>query len=224
MLIKKVSYPPPSADGDPECHTNMSSKGRRRPQAPRAQPQGQGLQVPPHSHRVACPPSCPLLQDRRRPAPHLEVRERHCQHHRRLSDELLASGGPDSGPRRTFQRRKNYGGHGVGVRKLHFRQRSLLLLVVTTIMIVRDFVEMKAKRFSAPQFNNAALKLTYAYGYLSRVTCMLGAPFDPPFERLSDGHLPTSPPVWSMLQLIAALLLLISLRPPRLYSLMCRRT
>ena len=52
--------------------------GRRRPQAPRAQPQGQGQQVPPHSDRVPHPPPLPLLQDRRCPAADLEIRERDC--------------------------------------------------------------------------------------------------------------------------------------------------
>jgi hypothetical protein len=40
---------------------------------------------PPHSHRVPYPPPVPLLQDRRCPPPHLEVRERHRLHHGRIS-------------------------------------------------------------------------------------------------------------------------------------------
>ena len=67
-------------------NTNTTVTGRLRPQAPRAQPQGQGRQVPSDSHRVAYPPSGPLLQDRRRPAADLEVRERYGQHHRCLND------------------------------------------------------------------------------------------------------------------------------------------
>lgn len=55
--------------------------GRRCPQAPRAQPQGPGLQVPPDSRRVPYPPSVPLLQDRRCSPTYLEIRELHCQHH-----------------------------------------------------------------------------------------------------------------------------------------------
>lgn len=54
--------------------------GCRRPQAPRAQPQGQGLQVPPDSDRVAYPPSGPLLQDCWRPASYLALRGCHRLH------------------------------------------------------------------------------------------------------------------------------------------------
>lgn len=66
-----------------------STQGRRRPQAPGAQPQGQGLQVPPDSDRVAYPPSLPLLQDRRCPASYLQVRVRHRLHYGRLSAFLI---------------------------------------------------------------------------------------------------------------------------------------
>ena len=72
-------------------HTRMAelllthTLGCCRPQAPRAQPQGQGLQVPPDSYRVPHPPSVPLLQDRRCPPPYLEVRVRHRLHPRRIS-------------------------------------------------------------------------------------------------------------------------------------------
>lgn len=46
---------------DWECYS-VDQEGRLRPQAPRAQPQGQGRQVPPYSDRVPYPPSDPLLQ------------------------------------------------------------------------------------------------------------------------------------------------------------------
>lgn len=95
MLIKKVRKeqlpPAPSQHISPPPHvcmltTVVSCLGCRCPQAPRAQPQGQGLQVPPHSDRVPYPPSGPLLQDRRCPAPHLALRGCHRFHSRRLSD------------------------------------------------------------------------------------------------------------------------------------------
>lgn len=60
--------------------TDFCSSGRRCPQAPRAQPQGQGLQVPSHSHRIQNPPPEQILQDRRCLATQLEVRERHRKH------------------------------------------------------------------------------------------------------------------------------------------------
>ncbi|KAB8611438.1 hypothetical protein FH972_025943 [Carpinus fangiana] len=73
MLIKKVIFPMErSFRKTPQTNATIQT-GRRRPQAPRAQPQGQGWQVPPHSHRVPYPPPVPLLQDRRRPASHLET-------------------------------------------------------------------------------------------------------------------------------------------------------
>jgi hypothetical protein len=83
MLIKKVSAHRPNRPWAMQL-TDMIL-GRLRPQAPRAQPQGQGLQVPPDSHRVPYPPSRPLLPHRRRHAPELEVRVRHRLHHGRLS-------------------------------------------------------------------------------------------------------------------------------------------
>jgi hypothetical protein len=77
MLIKKVYTPH-------FCilvyHTKANLKGCCRSQAPRAKPKGQGLQVPPHSHRVPYPPSLSLLQDCWCSPTHLEVRECHCQH------------------------------------------------------------------------------------------------------------------------------------------------
>ena len=63
----------------------INLEGRRCPQAPREKPKGQGLQVPSHSHRVPYPPSLSLLQDRRCSATHLEIRERHRQHHGRIN-------------------------------------------------------------------------------------------------------------------------------------------
>ena len=54
-------------------------------QASREKPKGQGLQVPPHSHRVPHPPLVPLLQDRRCPTTYLEIRERNCQHLGRIN-------------------------------------------------------------------------------------------------------------------------------------------
>merc|ERR1711964_551968 len=62
----------------------VDQEGRRCPQAPRAQPKGQGLQIPPYSHRVHNPPSQQILQDCRCSATQLEVRERHCKHHGRI--------------------------------------------------------------------------------------------------------------------------------------------
>lgn len=38
--------------------------GRRCPQAPRTQPQGQGLEVPAYFDRIAHPPLVEILQDR----------------------------------------------------------------------------------------------------------------------------------------------------------------
>jgi hypothetical protein len=93
MLIKKVRIEGivrPDRYRLPKLtHCNV---GCRRPQASRAQPQGQGLQVPPNSHRVAYPPSCPLLQVRRRPASYLEVRVRYRQHHCRIKRETIPLG------------------------------------------------------------------------------------------------------------------------------------
>merc|ERR1712000_409519 len=63
---------------------HVDQEGRRCPQAPRAQPKGQGLQIPPYSHRVQNPPSQQILQDCRCSATQLEVRERHCKHHGRI--------------------------------------------------------------------------------------------------------------------------------------------
>jgi hypothetical protein len=63
MLVKKVCLHCPQILS--VRLADMIFPGCCRPQAPRAQPQGQGLQVPPHSHRVPYPPSGPLLQDRR---------------------------------------------------------------------------------------------------------------------------------------------------------------
>lgn len=45
--------------------TNPTEARRQRPQAPRAQPQGRQLEVPPDFDRVAYPPPDPLLQDDR---------------------------------------------------------------------------------------------------------------------------------------------------------------
>ena len=83
MLIKKVGL-----DSHHNFYARLADKiipGCCRPQAPRAQPQGQGLQVPPDSHRVPYPPSGPLLQDRRCPSSHLEVRVLNRLHHGRIS-------------------------------------------------------------------------------------------------------------------------------------------
>ena len=52
---------------------SYSVLGRGRPQAPRAQPQGQRLQVPPYPHRIPHPPPQPLLQVRQCPAAELEI-------------------------------------------------------------------------------------------------------------------------------------------------------
>lgn len=46
---------------DPGGPLASREKGRCRAQAPRDQPQRQGLEVPSHSHRVPYPPSCTLL-------------------------------------------------------------------------------------------------------------------------------------------------------------------
>jgi hypothetical protein len=100
MLIKKVSAPMRAQNiAQHHCMLEMLTTytGRRRPQAPRAQPQGQGQQVPPDSHRVPHPPPVPLLQDRRQPPAHLEIRERYCQHSCRLSGLCWSCGcGGDS--------------------------------------------------------------------------------------------------------------------------------
>jgi hypothetical protein len=79
MLIKKVRF-----GNFTQCAIAMLTNdppGCRCPQAPRAQPQGPGLQVPPDSHRVPYPPPVPLLQDRRCSPSHLEIRELHRLHH-----------------------------------------------------------------------------------------------------------------------------------------------
>ena len=78
MLIKKVIY----ISLDSISEQKLTEPGRCRAQAPRAQPERQGLQVPPHSHRVADPPPRALLQVGRRTAAQLEIRERDSQHHR----------------------------------------------------------------------------------------------------------------------------------------------
>ena len=67
-------------NGMSSSDTAMFCLGRRRPQAPRAQPQGQGQQVPPHSHRIPHPPPLAILQVRRCAATDLEIRERDGQH------------------------------------------------------------------------------------------------------------------------------------------------
>merc|ERR1712230_341344 len=76
---------------------HVDQEGRRRPQAPRAQPKGQGLQVPPHPHRIQNPPSQQILQDCRCSATQLEVRERHCKHHGRIN-HLSYYPGSDTSP------------------------------------------------------------------------------------------------------------------------------
>jgi hypothetical protein len=83
MLVKKVCLHCPQIFSVQLA--DMIFSGCCRPQASRAQPQGQGLQVPPHSHRVPYPPSGSLLQDRRCPSPHLEVRVLDRLHHGRIS-------------------------------------------------------------------------------------------------------------------------------------------
>merc|ERR1711981_935621 len=55
----------------------LDQEGRHHAQASRAQPQGQARQVPPHSRRVANPPSRAILQDAERHRAYLEVRLRH---------------------------------------------------------------------------------------------------------------------------------------------------
>ncbi len=85
MLIKKVRRLRSSGASPSACVADHPVGGRR-PQAPRAQPKGQGLQVPPHSHRVAHPPPVALLQDGRRAAAHVEIREHHSQHHGGMRD------------------------------------------------------------------------------------------------------------------------------------------
>lgn len=89
MLIKKVRY-----NYTFHCShlANTIDPGRRRPQAPRAQPQGQGQQIPPHSDRVPYSPSVALLQDRRCPPTNLEIRERHRLYPRRISVANAGSG------------------------------------------------------------------------------------------------------------------------------------
>ena len=60
---------------------------QRRPTAPGAQPQGQGLQVPPHPHRVPHPPPGPLLPHHAQADAQLEVRVLHRRLPRRLSQK-----------------------------------------------------------------------------------------------------------------------------------------
>lgn len=78
MLIKKVRF---GTLGAIWTCANNRLLGCCRPQAPRAQPQGSRLQVPPDSHRVPHSPSVPLLQDRRRSPTNLEIRVCHRFHH-----------------------------------------------------------------------------------------------------------------------------------------------
>lgn len=60
-------------------------EGRGREEAPREVQEGQGCQVQAHSHRVAYPPSLPLLPPHEAAAPQLEVRVFHGLGPRRLS-------------------------------------------------------------------------------------------------------------------------------------------
>ena len=53
-------------------------KGGRRPQAPRDQSQGQGLEVPLDSYRVAYSPPCAILQVQAADPSDLQVRLRYC--------------------------------------------------------------------------------------------------------------------------------------------------
>jgi hypothetical protein len=53
-------------------------KSRRGPQTPRDQPQGQGLEVPLHPHRIPHPPPRPLLQDQAKNTAHIQVRQCDC--------------------------------------------------------------------------------------------------------------------------------------------------
>lgn len=78
MLIKKVQF---ATLRSIPANANFRLLGCCRPQAPRAQPQGSRLQVPPDSHRVPHSPSVPLLQDRRRSPTNLEIRVCHRFHH-----------------------------------------------------------------------------------------------------------------------------------------------
>lgn len=64
-------------------------KGCRRPKAPRDQPQGQGLEVPPHSHRVPYPPSRPVLQDEAADPTFVQVRLGHRLHPHRIDVFVL---------------------------------------------------------------------------------------------------------------------------------------
>jgi hypothetical protein len=86
MLIKKVCFGEVAPDAI--AMLTRYPPGRRCPQAPRAQPQGPGLQVPPDSHRVPYPPPVPLLQDRRCSPTYLEIRELHRQHHGLIDHSL----------------------------------------------------------------------------------------------------------------------------------------
>lgn len=56
---------------------HVDQEGCCRPQASWEEPQGQGLQVPSHSHRVPYPPSQQVLQDRWCSPSHLEVVSHH---------------------------------------------------------------------------------------------------------------------------------------------------
>jgi hypothetical protein len=73
FLIKKVCKFTISLVVSQNVQHPNNFEGRRRPQTPRAQQKGQGLQVPPHSHRVSHPSLVAVLQDRWGAASDLEV-------------------------------------------------------------------------------------------------------------------------------------------------------
>lgn len=86
----------------------LGQEGRLCAQALGSQPKGQGLQVPPHSHRISYSPPRSLLQDEATNPPDIQVRQRNCQHPHRIDGRqydgvleimmvrLWTSGGLDS--------------------------------------------------------------------------------------------------------------------------------
>lgn len=144
MLIKKVRF---GTLGVMPASANSRLLGCCRPQAPRAQPQGSRLQVPPDSHRVPYPPSVPLLQDRRCPSTNLEIRVCHRLHHGlvdyfyRLFGEELEQGllGRDSESR---QGRKDSSGADE-LKKIHHPKSKEDL----SIHIFMNVIKVKCHRF-----------------------------------------------------------------------------
>lgn len=87
MLIKKVCVSTLS------CSRWVANKasGRRRPQASREKPKGQGLQVQTHSYRIQNPQTQQILQDCWCSSANLEVRERYRKHHGVVSDTVFVA-------------------------------------------------------------------------------------------------------------------------------------